>query len=205
MSINKIISFLLLYLIVLSKAQDVDKDLLRAVACLSMIRKLENRPNDPQSISSYMLTCFISIDDSTTQKLIANQNSNTLDLDEKQLKKLTDFYDVQSRFTEDQIMEYSKDLNSALEKLKNFSPEAMKQQGGHTSAEKPRNKKNQGKSLFKIMISNIIGLFNANDSLIGLFVILFVCYLILKQLRKWCGSDNKNKITSNKNNKKKVS
>ena len=206
---SKLSSFLLIFiLIVISKAQDIDKDVLRAVACLSMIRKMTEKPNDPQLISSYMLTCFITIDDSTAQKLIASQNSNKLDLDEKQIKKLTDFYEVQNRYDENQIMDYSKDLNSALEKLKNFGAGAMNNQGGSMSDKNSKNNKRQGKGLLSIIITSLIGMFNANDSLIGLFILFFIIYLILRQLRKWFGSgNNKSNNVSNKNknnNKKKI-
>ena len=120
MSKNLIFLFILISLIELSKLQEVDKDMMRAVACLSLIRKLDNKPNDQRVLSTYILTCFITIDDSTAQKLIMSQSSNKLDLSQEQIEKLTNIYNVENKFTEDQIMDYSKALNDALERLKTY-------------------------------------------------------------------------------------
>ena len=80
MSKNIIFLFFLLSIIEISKLQEVDKDMMRAVACLSLIRRLDDKSVDQRILSTYMLSCFAQIDDSTAQKLIMSQTSNRLDL-----------------------------------------------------------------------------------------------------------------------------
>ena len=203
MSKNIIFLFFLLSIIEISKLQDIDKDMMRAVACLSLIRKLDNKPSDQRVLSTYLLTCFVTIDDSTTQKLIMSQTSNKLDLSKDQIEKLTNMYEIEKKFTEDQIMDYSNALNKALEKLKNSGPEGMKSppKGSRGNSNSNKNRENVN-SLLGNMISVLLGLFSTNDSLlllIGLFVGL---YLILKQIRKCCVNNEKNKTGNN--NKSKV-
>ena len=92
------------------------------------LKKLENKPQDQRELSTYILTCFISIDDATTQKLIQEQASNKLDLTADQISKLTDMYQLQQKYTEDQIMDFSKALNNALEKLQKNAGGGMRNQ-----------------------------------------------------------------------------
>ena len=200
MSKNLIFLFFVFSLIDISKCQEFDKDMMRAVACISMIRKLENKPSDQRVLSSYILTCFITIDDETTQKLLLNQASSKLDLTQDQISKLTDMYKIENKYTEDQIMDYSKALNSALEKLKNTPPGSMRapSQGGEFSTKS--NNRPEGPGLLGRMISSLFGMFTSNDSLLILFGAFIIFYLILRQIRKWFGSNDKNV----KNNVKKV-
>ena len=79
----------------MSKLQEIDKDLMRAVAYLTLIRKIDNKSSDQHILSAYMLFCFISIDDSTTQKLAMSQASNKLDLTQEQIEKLTNMYEIE--------------------------------------------------------------------------------------------------------------
>ena len=99
---------------------------------LSLIRKMENKPSDQRVLSSYILTCFISIDEPTTQKLLLSQTSNKLDLTKDEISKLTDMYQIEKKYTEDQIMDFSKALNTAFEKIKNAQSGGMRppSQGG---------------------------------------------------------------------------
>ena len=160
MSKNLIFLFILISLIELSKLQEVDKDMMRAVACLSLIRKLDNKPNDQRVLSTYILTCFITIDDSTAQKLIMSQSSNKLDLSQEQIEKLTNIYNVENKFTEDQIMDYSKALNDALERLKNAGPDGLRNPPKGSSGANSNKKRESGSSLFGNMISVLLGLFS---------------------------------------------
>ena len=128
MSKNLIFLFLLISIIDLAELQEFDKDMMRAVACITLIKKLENKPQDQRELSTYILTCFISIDDTTTQKLIQEQASNKLDLTADQISKLTDMYQLQQKYTEDQIMDFSKALNNALEKLQKNAGGGMRNQ-----------------------------------------------------------------------------
>ena len=199
MSKNLIFLFLLISIIDLVELQEFDKDMMRAVACITLIKKLENKPQDQRELSTYILTCFISIDDATTQKLIQEQASNKLDLTADQISKLTDMYQLQQKYTEDQIMDFSKALNNALEKLQKNAGGGMRNQ--QSSGFNNNNKAPQGSGLFEKIIGGIIGLFNPNDSLLLLVGFFVVFYLFLRQIRKWFDNSEKIKNKVNKSNK----
>ena len=199
MSKNLIFLFLLISIIDLAELQEFNKDMMRAVACITLIKKLENKPQDQRELSTYILTCFISIDDATTQKLIQEQASNKLDLTADQISKLTDMYQLQQKYTEDQIMDFSKALNDALEKLQKNAGGGMRNQ--KSSGFNNNNKAPQGSSLFEKIIGGIIGLFNPNDSLLLLVGFFVVFYLFLRQIRKWFDNSEKIKNKVNKSNK----
>jgi hypothetical protein len=199
MSKNLIFLFLLISIIDLVELQEFDKDMMRAVACITLIKKLENKPQDQRELSTYILTCFISIDDATTQKLIQEQASNKLDLTSDQISKLTDMYQLQQKYTEDQIMDFSKALNDALEKLQKKAGGGMRNQ--QSSGFNNNNKTPQGSGLFEKIIGGIIGLFNPNDSLLLLVGFFVVFYLFLRQIRKWFDNSEKIKNKVNKSNK----
>ena len=199
MSKNLIFLLLLISIIDLAELQEFDKDMMRAVACITLIKKLENKPQDQRELSTYILTCFISIDDATTQKLIQEQASNKLDLTADQISKLTDMYQLQQKYTEDQIMDFSKALNDALEKLQKNAGGGMRNQ--QSSGFNNNNKAPQGSGLFEKIIGGIIGLFNPNDSLLLLVGFFVVFYLFLRQIRKWFDNSEKIKNKVNKSNK----
>ena len=199
MSKNLIFLFLLISIIDLVELQEFDKDMMRAVACITLIKKLENKPQDQRELSTYILTCFISIDDATTQKLIQEQASNKLDLTADQISKLTDMYQLQQKYTEDQIMDFSKALNDALEKLQKNAGGGMRNQ--QSSGFNNNNKAPQGSGLLEKIIGGIIGLFNPNDSLLLLVGFFVVFYLFLRQIRKWFDNSEKIKNKVNKSNK----
>ena len=199
MSKNLIFLFLLISIIDLAELQEFDKDMMRAVACITLIKKLENKPQDQRELSTYILTCFISIDDATTQKLIQEQASNKLDLTADQISKLTDMYQLQQKYTEDQIMDFSKALNDALEKLQKNAGGGMRNQ--QSSGFNNNNKTPQGSGLLEKIIGGIIGLFNPNDSLLLLVGFFVVFYLFLRQIRKWFDNSDKIKNKVNKSNK----
>ena len=199
MSKNIIFLFFLLSIIEISKLQEEDKDMMRAVACITLIKKLENKPQDQRELSTYILTCFISIDDATTQKLIQEPASNKLDLTADQISKLTDMYQLQQKYTEDQIMDFSKALNNALEKLQKNAGGGMRNQ--QSSGFNNNNKTPQGSGLLEKIIGGIIGLFNPNDSLLLLVGFFVVFYLFLRQIRKWFDNSEKIKNKVNKSNK----
>ena len=199
MSKNLIFLFLLISIIDLVELQEFDKDMMRAVACITLIKKLENKPQDQRELSTYILTCFISIDDATTQKLIQEQASNKLDLTSDQISKLTDMYQLQQKYTEDQIMDFSKALNDALEKLQKNAGGGMRNQ--QSSGFNNNNKAPQGSGLLEKIIGGIIGLFNPNDSLLLLVGFFVVFYLFLRQIRKWFDNSEKIKNKVNKSNK----
>ena len=202
MSKYLIFLFFLLSIIEVSKCQEFDKDMMRAVACISLVRKLEDKPSDQRELSAFMLSCFISIDDSTTQKLLMSQTSKKLDLTKEEISKLTDINKIEGKYTQDQIMDFSKDLNSALAKLQKAQPGGMRgPKGGDFNSNDKNNYKSSG--LLTKIFSNFLGLFTSNDSLLFLFGLFVVFYLFLRQVRKLFGNGEKNKNEGKKNNKAK--
>ena len=178
--------------------QNLDKDMMKAIACISLLKKMEDKAQDQRLISGYILTCFINIDDATTQKLISNQFSSNLNLEKSEIEKLTDIGQLQTKYSQSEITEYSKQLNNALEKLKNSNMGQNMQsgKGGDTGS----NQNSESTGLIGFMIKGLIGLFNPGDSflfLIGLFVLSYFC---LKSLRKLLNAGKKN--TNKKKGKK---
>ena len=180
-----------------------DQDMMKAVACISIIKHIDNNNLDQHKVSIYMISCFINIDESTVSKAIENQLSNDLKIDKSVIDKLIDFSELQNKYSQNDILEYSKKLNSAIENLKSQQREAgpygmpSGKRGNRNKGSKDNSESEAG--LIPFMIKGIIGLFNPNDSflvLVGLFV---MTYFGLKGLRKLFGN---NKI--NISNKKKT-
>ena len=178
--------------------QNLDQDMMKAIACISVLKKMGDKVQDQRLVSSYLITCFITIDDQTTQKLISNQFSNNLNLEKKEIDKLTDITQLQTKYSQSDIEEYSKRLNNALEKLKNSNIGQNMQPGNGENTGSSKNSENTG--LIGFMIKGLMGLFNPGDSflfLIGLFVLSYFC---LKSLRKLLNAGKKN--TNKKKGKK---
>ena len=190
---------LVIFLFNYQACQDFDEDTMKALGCLSLIRKLDNdKQQDQRMASALLLSCFVNIEDSQVKKLMSSQFSNKMELSKSEVEKLVDMQSLQSKYSQSELIDYSKKLNTALGNLKN-----MEQGGPYTSkgSKKGSNKStnNSGGGLIGFLINNIISLFNPNDSflfLIGLFLMIYFC---LKGLRKLLDKSNK----SNKNNKKK--
>ena len=110
-------------------------------------------------------------------------------------------YNLEQKYTEDQIMDFSKALNTALEKLKDAQPGGgmRNPSQGHDSGSNNK-KKPQGIGLLEKMFAGILGLFSTNDSLLLLFGFFIAFYLFLRQIRKWFGGNS----TSDKNGSKKT-
>ena len=190
-----------LFLLNVILSQDVDEDMLKAIACISLIRKMDKKVTDQNILSGYMVTCFSRIDDSLLSKL-SNPLSNDISISEDQVKKLTDFQSFTQEHSSNEMIELSKRLNSALEKLKNtnLSPEGIKAaQSGKRKSSSNKEEDSEG-GFIPFLFNGLRGLFNPNDSflvLIGLFVMAYFC---LKGLRKILGSKKTN--TNKKKGKK---
>ena len=190
-----------LFLLNFILSQDVDQDMLKAIACISLIRKMDKKVTDQNILSGYMVTCFSRIDDSLLSKL-TNPLSNDISISEDQVKKLTDFNSFTQEHSSQEMVELSKRLNSALEKLKNtnLSPEGIKAaQSGKRKSSSNKEEDSEG-GFIPFLFNGLRGLFNPNDSflvLIGLFVMAYFC---LKGLRKILGSKKTN--TNKKKGKK---
>ena len=139
---------------------------------------------------------FINIDDTQVTKLISNQFSNGISLEKEEIDKLIDFSSFQSKYSQNDIKEFSEKLNSALEKLKNQNMGGDRPSSSKGGKDKSSKKSADSVTLFEFLINGLIGLFNPKDSflfLIGFFVLV---YFGLKGLRKLF-------IRKNTNNNKK--
>ena len=175
-------------------SQDIDQDMLKAIACISLIRKLDKKVTNQNILSGYMVTCFSRIDDSVLNNLVSNQMSNDISISEEQVQKLTDFQSFTQEHTSNEMIELSKRLNSALEKLKNsnLSPEGIKAAPSGKRKGSSNKDSDSEVGFIPFLFNGLKGLFNPNDSflvLIGLFVAAYFC---LKALRKILGSKKTN-------------
>ena len=193
---SKKISFhLLICLFLLFKyeiCQTADMDMMKAVACISLIKKMPDKIQDQRLISSYLLKCFISIDESSIQKLLSNQMSNSIDLDKSEVDRLTDISKLQTEYSQSDITDYSHKLNSALEKLKKADPN-MPEQEKSRNRDSNSNKNSESNTLLDFIIYGFMSFLNPNDSflvLIGFFVLV---YFGLKGLKKLFAGNEKEK------------
>jgi hypothetical protein len=192
---------LLLFLFNYDICQSSELDTIKAIGCISVIRKMENKSTDQRLISGYLLSCFINIDESTARQLIPTDPlSSNLNIDKEQIERLTDFNSLQTKYSQSDIMEYSKRLNSAIEKLQDGTFGDGKGSNRRGKKEKGESQQSEGSGFIPFLINSIVALFNPNDSfllLIGFFVFI---YFSLKGLRKLFG--NKKKNTDKKKGKK---
>ena len=200
MSRNLFPIIVVIFLFNYQACQDFDEDTMKALGCLSLIRKLDNdKQQDQRMVSAYLLSCFVNIEESQVQKLLASQYSNKMELSKSEVDKLVDMQSLQSKYSQSQLIDYSKKLNSALGNLKNME-QGGPQAGKGSKKGSSKNTRDSSGGLLGFLISNIISLFNPNDSflfLIGLFVMI---YFGLKGLRKLLDKKNKN----NKKKEKKI-
>lgn len=200
MSRNLFPIIVVIFLFNYQACQDFDEDTMKALGCLSLIRKLDNdKQQDQRMVSAYLLSCFVNIEESQVQKLLASQYSNKMELSKSEVDKLVDMQSLQSKYSQSELIDYSKKLNSALGNLKNME-QGGPQAGRGSKKGSSKSSSNSNGGLIGFLISNIISLFNPNDSflfLIGLFVMI---YFGLKGLRKLLDKKNKN----NKKKEKKI-
>ena len=200
MSRNLFPIIVVIFLFNYQACQDFDEDTMKALGCLSLIRKLDNdKQQDQRMVSAFLLSCFVNIEESQVQKLLASQYSNKMELSKSEVDKLVDMQSLQSKYSQSELIDYSKKLNSALGNLKNME-QGGPQAGRGSKKGSSKSSSNSNGGLIGFLISNIISLFNPNDSflfLIGLFVMI---YFGLKGLRKLLDKKNKN----NKKKEKKI-
>lgn len=185
---------ILLFFFKYNICQELNPDVVKAAACISLIKKMDNKNLDQRLVSGYMLSCFVKIDNDKAQKLISSQFSSEFGIDKSEIEKLTDLSELQSKYDQNDIMEFSKQLNEALEELKN----ANNMGGQPKSSGKGRDKKSSKSSresstgLFGFMINGLIGLFNPKDSFLVLIGFFVAAYFLLKGLRKLLAGKKKN-------------
>ena len=207
--IKTINSFLLILLNLLSfsNTQNLDKSVLKAAGCLTLVKKLKDKPNDQRVATGLLLSCFINIDEETADKLLQNQFYEKMGIEESEVVKLIDFNKLQNKYSQEQLEEYSKALNKALDPLREKGPGDNSGKGPNMYENEEENSENN-----ESIVNYIVKLFTSSDSLLLLFGLFVVFYFCLQKMRKWfgkSGKDTNNKTINNqkstkssKNNKK---
>ena len=199
---------ILLNLLSISNTQNLDKSVLKAAGCLTLVKKLKDKPNDQRVATGLLLSCFINIDEETADKLLQNQFYEKMGIEESEVVKLIDFNKLQNKYSQEQLEEYSKALNKALDPLREKGPGDNSGKGPNMYENEEENSENN-----ESIVNYIVKLFTASDSLLLLFGLFVVFYFCLQKMRKWfgkSGKDTNNKTINNqkstkssKNNKKK--
>ena len=199
---------ILLNLLSISYTQNLDKSVLKAAGCLTLVKKLKDKPNDQRVATGLLLSCFINIDEETADKLLQNQFYEKMGIEESEVVKLIDFNKLQNKYSQEQLEEYSKALNKALDPLREKGPGDNSGKGPNMYENDEENSENN-----ESIVNYIVKLFTSSDSLLLLFGLFVVFYFCLQKMRKWfgkSGKDTNNKTINNqkstkssKNNKKK--
>ena len=199
---------ILLNLLSFSNTQNLDKSVLKAAGCLTLVKKLKDKPNDQRVATGLLLSCFINIDEETADKLLQNQFYEKMGIEESEVVKLIDFNKLQNKYSQEQLEEYSKALNKALDPLREKGPGDNSGKGPNMYENEEENSESN-----ESIVNYIIKLFTSSDSLLLLFGLFVVFYFCLQKMRKWfgkSGKDTNNKTINNqkstkssKNNKKK--
>ena len=199
--LKKTFSFLLILLNLLSSSnsQNLDKSVLKAAGCLTLVKKLKDKPNDQRVATGLLLSCFINVDEETADKLLQNQFYEKMGIEDSEVMKLIDFNKIQNKYSPEQIEEYSKALNKALDPLRDKGPGDKSGQGPNPYDNEEENSENNGS-----IVDYIIKLFTSSDSLLLFFILSVGFYFCLQKMRKWLGKGDKNSSSNNKasNNQK---
>ena len=142
-----------------------------------------------------MLKCFISIDDSSIQKLLSNQISGNFDLDKSDVDKLTDISKLSVEYSKEEISDYSRKLNTALEKLKNADLNVAENEKSRKS-DSNSNKSPEGSEFLEYIINGFMSFLNPNDSFLVLIVFFVLAYFGLKGLKKLFAGNKKEKVNT---------
>ena len=99
MSRNLFPIVLVIFLFNYQACQDFDEDTMKALGCLSLIRKLDNdKQQDQRMVSAILLSCFVNVEESQVKKLISSQYSNKMELSKSEVDKLVDMQSLQSKY-----------------------------------------------------------------------------------------------------------
>ena len=181
----------------------LDKSVLKAGGCLTLVKKLKNKPDDQRVMTGLLLSCFINVDEETADILLKNQFYEKMGIEDSEVMKLIDFNTIQKKYSQEQIEEYSKALNKALEPLRD-NGDGKRKSSQPIDPENP-NYEDDDYGNTGSLINSIINLFTSSDSLLLLFVLFVVFYFCLQKVRKWFGGSDKsssnNTISNKKNNK----
>ena len=195
---------IIISIIIITKSQYYDKNVLKAGACVTLLQKIPNKPKDNKILTHYLLACFININEETAEQILKVQNYEKLGIEESQVMKLLDVKLLQKKYTPEEINEFSLILNKALEPLRtdgknNNQEQADSPYGYGYDNEYQTTDENNGS-----LINYIIKLFTSSDSLIFLtilFVIFYYCLQKMRQCFRKSDKDDNSKKSSKKNNK----
>ena len=197
--------FFLLNIITISESQFLNKNVLKAAGCVTLVKKLKDKPNDKRVQTALLLTCYINIEEETAEILLQNQNYDKIGIEENEIQKLIDFNLIQRKYNNEQLEQYSKELNAALEPLKDKGEEYNSRKDFDTHDYKQENSENEFE-----FISYLIKLFTSIDSFLLLFGLFIIFYFCLQKMRKFFRKSDKsnnnlinNKKTSKSSKKKK--
>ena len=194
--LKKIYPFLLILLNLLSSSnsQNLDKSVLKAAGCLTLVKKLKDKPNDQRVATGLLLSCFINVDEETADKLLQNQFYEKMGIEDSEVMKLIDFNKIQNKYSQEQIEEYSKALNKALDPLRDKGPGDKSGQGPNPYDNEEENSENNGsivdyiikatfQDLFQELYKEKIKFFILEDgqeyNVIGLPVAYLSCFMCL--------------------------
>ena len=190
---------ILLNLLSISNTQNLDKSVLKAAGCLTLVKKLKDKPNDQRVATGLLLSCFINIDEETADKLLQNQFYEKMGIEESEVVKLIDFNKLQNKYSQEQLEEYSKALNKALDPLREKGPGDNSGKGPNMYENEEENSENN-----ESIVNYIVKLFTSSDSLLLLFGLFVVFYFCLQKMRKWFGKSGKDSNSKTSNNQKNV-
>ena len=113
MSRNLFPIVLVIFLFNYQACQDLDEDTMKALGCLSLIRKLDNdKQQDQRMVSAILLSCFVNVEESQVKKLISSQYSNKMELSKSEVDKLVDMQSLQSKYSQSELI----DVNTGVTK-----------------------------------------------------------------------------------------
>ena len=120
-------------------------------------------------------------------------------IEESEVVKLIDFNKLQNKYSQEQLEEYSKALNKALDPLREKGPGDNSGKGPNMYENEEENSENN-----ESIVNYIIKLFTSSDSLLLFFILSVGFYFCLQKMRKWLGKGDKNNSSNNKasNNQK---
>jgi len=193
---------IIISVIIITKSQLYDKNVLKAGACVTLLQKIPNKPKDNKIVTHYLLACFINISEETAEQILKVQNYEQLGIEESHVMKLLDIKLLQKKYTPEEIEEFSLLLNKALEPLRTDGKNNNQEQGddsyGYDNQYQTTDENNGG------LINYIIKLFTSSDSLIFLtilFVIFYYCLQKIRQCFRKSDKDDNSKKSNKKNNK----
>lgn len=190
--------FIFLYYITIIRCEADEKDLSRAITCISVInRKLKDQKDpDPKIFSKMLLKCFITISDEQIKEIMLNlQSEKEIALEESEIIKLTEISNMETEYNEREIKLFSKRLNKAIEKFKKIQEEGYSDENENDGDDN----NNKGGNILSVMYSGLTNVFKIANSFGGVILVLIGLFFGLNFAKNICSECSKNK----KKNKKK--